>query len=79
MDLESRKTEFVQEFLKLENEDAIARVEKLLHMEKKWIGDGHKPMTVKEFNDRIDKSMEDSQKGKLTEVNNLLAEIEKWT
>lgn len=48
-------------------------------MEHKWNDSGLKPMTLKQFNDRIDKSMEDSKNGKLTEVNDLLAEIEKWT
>jgi hypothetical protein len=78
MDLQSRKIEFVQEFLKLQSEEAISRLEKLLKMEKKWDGNGLKPMTVREFNDRIDKSMEDSKNGRLTEVGDLLAEIEKW-
>lgn len=79
MDLQSRKIEFVQEFLKLQSEEAISRLEKLLKLEKKWDRNGHEPMTVKEFNDRIDESMEDSKKGRLTQVNDLLAEIEKWT
>ncbi|HET8737367.1 MAG TPA: hypothetical protein VFM69_12285 [Pricia sp.] len=79
MDLQSRKIEFVQEFLKLQSEEAISRLEKLLKKEKKWDGNGLEPMTVKEFNERIDKSMEDSRKGRLTEVNQLLEEIEKWT
>lgn len=79
MDLQSRKIEFIQEFLKLQSEEAISRLEKLLKMEKKWDNIALKPMTVKEFNQRIDKSMEDSKHGRLTEVNDLLAEIEKWT
>lgn len=37
------------------------------------------PMTKKEFNKRIDKSMKDSKEGKLTEANDLMAEIEKWS
>lgn len=79
MDLQSRKIEFVQEFLKLQSEEAISRLEKLLKIEKKWNKDALKPMTVKEFHARIDKSLEDSKKGRLTEVNQLLSEIEKWT
>jgi len=35
MDLQSRKTEFVQDFLKLQSEEAISRLEKLLKKEKK--------------------------------------------
>lgn len=79
MDLQSRKIEFVQEFLKLQSEEAISRLEKLLKIEKTYIGGTLKPMTVKQFHERIDKSMEDSKNGRLTEVNQLLSEIEKWT
>lgn len=78
MDLQSRKIEFVQEFLKLQSEEAISRLEKLLRIEKSWDGKRLEPMTVQEFNARIDKSMEDLKNGKLTEVSELLEEIEKW-
>jgi len=37
------------------------------------------PMSVEQFNKRIDKSMQDSKEGKLTEVNDLMADIEKWS
>ncbi len=80
MDLQSRKIEFVLEFLKLQNEEAISRLEKLLKTERKTIGKGKiRPMTVKQFNKRIEKSMEDSKNGKLTEDSDLMAEIEKWS
>lgn len=80
MDIEARKIEFIQEFLKLQNEEAITRLEKVLKKEKKLsINSGIQPMSKKEFNKRIDKSMKDSKEGKLTEVNDLLAEIEKWS
>lgn len=36
-------------------------------------------MIKKELNKRIDESMKDSKEGKLTEVNDLGAEIEKWS
>lgn len=80
MDLEARKIEFIQEFLELQSEEAIARLEKVLRREQKLSGDKEiSPMTVKEFNKRIDQSMKDSKEGKLTEVNDLLADIKKWS
>lgn len=80
MDIESRKIEFIQEFLKLQNEEAISRLEKVLKKERELsINKEIQPMTTKEFNKRIDKSLKDSKEGKLTEVNDLLAEIEKWS
>jgi len=80
MNIETRKIEFVQEFLKLQSEEAISKLEKILRKEKKH-SDNRKiePMSVLEFNERIDKSMEDSKNGRLTEANDLLAEIEKWS
>ncbi|AVR46008.1 hypothetical protein C7S20_12505 [Christiangramia fulva] len=79
MDIEARKIEFIQEFLKLQSEEAITRLEKVLKKEKKLSGNREiQPMSKKEFNKRIDKSMKDSKEGKLTEVNDLMAEIEKW-
>ena len=80
MDLQTRKISFVQEFLNLQNEEIILQFEKLLRREKKKILSKElKPMTLEEFNRRIDTSMEDSQKGRLTESSKLLSEIEKWS
>jgi hypothetical protein len=79
MNIEARKIEFIQEFLKLQSEEAISKFEKILQKEKNH-SDKRKiePMSVQEMNRRIDKSMEDSDNGRLTEANDLLAEIEKW-
>jgi soluble cytochrome b562 len=79
MELEARKIEFIQEFLKLQSEEAISRLEKVLRKEKKMtlIKDSE-PMTLDLFNKRIDKSLKDSREGKLTEANDLMSEIEKW-
>ena len=80
MDLESRKIEFIQEFLKLQSDEVISKFEKILRKEK-VLSDKRKiaPMSVQELNRRIDKSMEDSKNGRLTEANDLLAEIEEWS
>ena len=60
MNLEARKIEFVQEFLKLQNEEAISRLEKVLRKEKK-ASDLRilEPMTQEELNKRIDQSESD--------------------
>lgn len=79
MDLKARKIDFIQEFFKIQSEETIQRFEKLLKKEKKKLDDNSfKPMTMEEFNKRIDASMEDSKNGRLTEVTQLLAEIETW-
>ena len=79
MDLQSRKIEFVQEFLKLQSEEVVLRLEKLLRKENTSITDDEfKPMTMEEFNDRIDKSMDDSKNGRIIKASDLKAKIDKW-
>ena len=70
MDLQTRKIEFVQEFLKVQSEEVISRLEKILWKENKSLDkEDFKPMTIEEFNLRIDKSMEDSKNGRLIQGN----------
>ena len=79
MDLQSRKIEFVQEFLKLQSEEVVLRLEKLLRKENtSAMEEEFKPMTIDEFNDRIDKSMEDSKNGRIIKATDLKAKIDKW-
>ncbi|MBU2939549.1 hypothetical protein KO494_08345 [Lacinutrix sp. C3R15] len=79
MDLQTRKLELIQEFLKIQSEDVISRIEKILKKENKNLNnEDFKPMTIEEFNSRIDKSMEDSTNGQLIESSKLKAKIDKW-
>ncbi len=79
MNLEARKIEFVQEFLKLQSEEAVSRLEKILKKERNAAEERvFEPMTIKEFNSRIDQSMDDSVNGRLIETNELKAKIDKW-
>ena len=79
MDIQSRKIDFIQEFLKIQNEDLISRLEKLLRSNKTKEETTFEPMTLDELNARIDKSINDSKNNKLTSSNDLLDEIEKWS
>jgi len=79
MNLEARKLSFIQEILKIQSEKTIAILETILKKEKTAIEfENIQPMTLKKFNQRIDKSLDDSKKGRLTEVNDLISEIDKW-
>jgi len=79
MDIQTRKIEFVQEFLKVESEDIITRLENILHKENKNSEKQEfQPMSIDEFNRRIDKSLEDSKNGKLIKARDLKAKMEKW-
>lgn len=79
MDLQTRKLELIQEFLKIQSEDVITLLEKILRKENEAsTNDYFKAMTIDEFNSRIDQSLEDSKNGRLIEVNELKAKIDKW-
>lgn len=80
MDLQTRKLELIQEFLKIQNEDVILRLEKILKIENyKSEQENLKPMTIEQFNSRIDQSMEDSKNGRLIEGKELKTVMDKWT
>jgi len=79
MDLEGRKILFVQEFLRIQDEEIILGLEKLLRKEKaKWFEKNLKPMTKEEYQTEVDKAMEDSQKGRMTKASELKEKIKKW-
>ena len=78
MDLQTRKIEFVQEFLKIQSEEVVSRLEKLLWKERESSEqEAFKRMMVEEFNTRIDKSMEYSKNGRLVKASELKARIDK--
>jgi hypothetical protein len=79
MDIQTRKIAFVQDFLKVESEELISRLETLLRKEDFLSNPNEfKPMTIEEFNNRIDKSMEDSENGRLISASDLKAKIKEW-
>lgn len=79
MDLLTRKISFVQEFLKIQSEEVVIRMEKMLEREKSKLSENDfYPMTLEEFNDRIDRSLLDSSNEKMTENRDLIKEIQGW-
>jgi hypothetical protein len=79
MDIQTRKIEFIQEFLKLQSEEVIYRFEKMLKKENISSEQAEfKPMSVEEFNSRIDQSMNDSKNGRLISSSELKSKIEEW-
>ncbi|MCM4156005.1 hypothetical protein [Gramella sp. AN32] len=79
MDLQSRKIEFVQEFLKVQSEEVVTKLEELLRKENTSSTDNEfEQMSIDEFNNRIDKSMEDSKNGRIIKASDLKIKIDKW-
>jgi hypothetical protein len=77
MDLQTRKIAFVQDFLKLESEKVIVQFEKLLQKQT-TTESPLDPMSVADFQTRINASLSDSNEGKLTSSEHFLEEIAEW-
>ena len=78
INVDLRKVIFIRDFLKLESEKDISQFEKLLKKETKKDSE-LKPISVSGFRKRIDRSIEDSKKGNIIGVKELISEIEKWS
>ena len=79
MDIQTRKLNFIQEFLRLRNEKLISKLEKILKSEKiKQFEENINPMSEDELNRIIDEAENDSKNGNLTSAIDLRKDIETW-
>ncbi len=79
MDIQTRKIAFIQEFLRLENEEIILLFENLLkEKQREYYQKRKEPLTLDQFNREIDQALEDSKKGDVISVNELLEKIRLW-
>jgi len=79
MDIQTKKLHFVQEFLRLKDENLIDKLNKLLKSErKKKFEKELKSLSKQEFNDLIDNAESDSKNGRLTSAQELKNEIDSW-
>lgn len=79
MDIQTRKIQFIQEFLKYANDNMLVRFEKMLKQEREKAFDKEiKPMTLKEYEQRIDKALEEVKNNKVKSARNLKKDIATW-
>jgi len=79
MDIIARKLNFVQEFLRISDEDLVDKLETFLKTErKKRIDRDIKPMSKNEFNQMIEKAEDDINNGRVIDARELLEKVEKW-
>ena len=79
MNILARKMNFVQEFLRISDEDLVIKLENFLKSErKKRFEKDISPMTMDEFIEMIESSEDDAKNGRVTEARELLNRIEKW-
>lgn len=80
MNIETRKLTFLQEFLRLQNEEIVIGLEKLLHKRKAELTESEmKPMSLEKFNSDIDLSYEDVINDRLTSAKELKSKFRKWS
>jgi hypothetical protein len=78
MDLQARKISFVQEFLRLKNEEIISGLETMLKKRKSEIYENElKPMTLDNFNKEIDQALEDSENDRVIKATDLKSKFKK--
>ena len=79
MDIQTRKINFVQEFLRLRNTKLIEKLEKILLEDKAKDYEANlKPISIDNFNKMIDKSIDDAKHGNVINARDLKESVKKW-
>lgn len=79
MDIQTRKINFVQEFLRLRNIKLIEKLEKILLEDKAKDYEANlKPISIDNFNKMVDKSIEDAKQGYVIDARELKESVKKW-
>jgi hypothetical protein len=79
MDLQTRKLSFIQESLRIQNEEIISGLEKMLKARKAELyRESLKPMSLEQLNHDIDQSLEDSAADNVITAKDLKEGIKKW-
>ncbi len=78
MDLQSRKISFVQEFLRLKNEEIISSLESMLKNRKSEFYERDlKSMSLDKLNKEIDQALEDSKNDRVIKATDLKSKFKK--
>jgi hypothetical protein len=79
MDIQTRKINFVQEFLRLRNIKLIEKLEKILLEDKAKDYEANlKPVSLDNFNNMIERSLEDAKEGNVVDARGLKESAKKW-
>ena len=79
MDLQARKIEFVQKFLKLKSEKAITKLENLLIQEQReQLKEDFQPKTLELLNEEVDLALRDSANDNVIDSDTLLEKYQEW-
>jgi len=79
MTIQTRKLHLIEEFLRIDDEGIISKVESLIREEKRNKYENKlKPMSMDEFHEMIDQARCDSQEGRVISHQDLKRKIKTW-
>ena len=79
MDLQTRKLQFIQEFLRYADSGILARFEEILKSERKKVLEKQiEPMSLEEYEMRVQKAFGEIKANKVTSAKKLRKEIAEW-
>ena len=79
MTIQTRKLSLIEEFLKINDEEIISKVESLIKEEKnKRYESSQTPMSMDEFRGMIDQAKRDSEEGRVISHQDLKRKIQTW-
>ncbi len=79
MNIQARKLNLIEEFLRLSDEGIIEKLESLIRIEKKKQYDRElRPMSLKEFHGMIDQAKQDKANGRVILHEELKKKVKSW-
>ncbi|MGL4597971.1 MAG: hypothetical protein ACRCYO_10595 [Bacteroidia bacterium] len=79
MSLEARKIAFIQEILRIQNEEIMDGLEKLFYQNKMVKNQRDlTPMTLEEYYAELNQAMNDIENGRIVSADDLKAKMKKW-
>jgi len=79
MNIQARKLNLIEEFLRISDESIIEKLESFIRIEKKkQYNRGLKPMSLKEFHEMIDQAKQDKAEGRVISHEELKKRIKSW-
>ncbi len=79
MDIQARKLNLIEEFIRITDESIIEKLEFLVRTEKKKLYERElKPMSLNEFHEMIDQAKDDKTNGRVVSHEDLKTKIKSW-
>lgn len=79
MNIQARKLGLIEEFLHINDESLILKLESVIRQEKKLLHERNlKPMTVNDFHEMIDQAKRDSDAGRVISHQELKKKVKTW-